>query len=84
MATLDIRKGTSTNIEELSYQVFVTDEGLPVEKSYSFALVFDVGTPQDERLQKIQSEAKRYIKKWKDYLAQKENNDDPLISTQTV
>jgi len=84
MSQLKIIKGTSTDPTEISYQVIVTDENLSQEKEYRFAVVFPIGTPSDERLSTIQSEGKRYIDKWKSASEVIYDDDDVVLSTQTI
>ena len=84
MSTLNIVRGTSSSPREISYQVIVTDDDLPQEKEYRFAVVFPIGISADNRLSKIQSEAKRYIARWKSTIEVKFDDDDSVISTQTI
>ena len=84
MSTLNIIRGTSSSPREISYQVIVTDEDLPQEKEYRFAVVFPDGTSADERLSKIQSEAKRYLARWKSIIEVQYDDDDSVISTQVI
>jgi len=84
LSTLNIVRGTSSSPREISYQVIVTDDDLPQEKEYRFAVVFPIGISADNRLSKIQSEAKRYIARWKSTIEVKFDDDDSVISTQTI